>query len=109
ARAFFECEYRTHLSSGSDIIDHCTTYALSDKKNKLYRSECTHAHNSRCKDCVEAAILPSIIISKIEAAIVESAEGQRGRLIRLKELAERSDRLLRQYRAHLIRGVVADY
>jgi hypothetical protein len=44
-------EIKSHLSTNSTCIDHCTTYSLSDPNCDAFRMKCDHEHTTGCDDC----------------------------------------------------------
>ena len=48
-KRYFKTDYKSHTSREEHCADHCTTYALSDPKNKELTSACKHKHDAECE------------------------------------------------------------
>ncbi|CAC5412484.1 unnamed protein product [Mytilus coruscus] len=44
-------DIKGHISFQSDVVNHCSTYALSDNKEKNFSGKCQHEHDNSCSVC----------------------------------------------------------
>lgn len=44
---------QVHVSSESQVADHCLKFALSDGAHSHYESNCNHDHNQLCDRCFQ--------------------------------------------------------
>ncbi|CAC5419173.1 unnamed protein product [Mytilus coruscus] len=44
-------DIKGHISFQSDVVNHCSTYALSDNKEKDFSGKCQHEHDNSCSVC----------------------------------------------------------
>ena len=51
-RQYLKLDYLVNISTSSKIADHCSTFSLSDPKEKAFSSQCDHEHNEQCQDCL---------------------------------------------------------
>jgi hypothetical protein len=42
---------QVHVSRSSTVADHCSTFALSEAKDKCFSSTCDHKHDDACPQC----------------------------------------------------------
>lgn len=43
--------FQVHVSSSSNVADHCINYALSDPSEKAHAVQCDHTHDEFCASC----------------------------------------------------------
>ena len=65
-KRYFKTDYKTHTSREEHCADHCTTYALSDPKNKVLTNICKHKHDVECERCGSLEYLFKEIKEKID-------------------------------------------
>ncbi|CAC5417197.1 unnamed protein product [Mytilus coruscus] len=44
-------DIKGHISFQSDVVNHCSRYALSDNKEKDFSGKCQHEHDNSCSVC----------------------------------------------------------
>ncbi|CAF3376199.1 unnamed protein product [Rotaria sp. Silwood2] len=52
SKRYLKSDFKVHVCSSSTVADHCSTYALSDAKDKCFHSMCDHDHKDQCEDCI---------------------------------------------------------
>ncbi|CAB4022715.1 Hypothetical predicted protein, partial [Paramuricea clavata] len=48
AKRYLKGDYKIHISSNSEVADHCRTYALSFPNDENYTNSCDHEHKGKC-------------------------------------------------------------
>ena len=59
-----------HVSEASNVPDHCCVHALSDQKQPLFSSKCTHLHDHSCSSCEQL----NSTLASIKSFVKNSAE-----------------------------------
>ncbi|KAK3741167.1 hypothetical protein QZH41_002991 [Actinostola sp. cb2023] len=54
-----------HITTSSQVPDHCSQFALSDSSDTSFTVKCSHTHDMRCKRCDDL----KAVLSDIETAI----------------------------------------
>ena len=102
-KRYLKTDFKVHIGREERCADHCSTYSLSDSKNKEYESECTHEHSIQCKRCESIEQILSDVAEKIESISV--GEEQRSRL---QFDFNQCDTAIRAWKAHLLRTVLQE-
>ena len=55
-RQYLKSDYKVHAMKSSTTVDHCATFALSDKCEKDFRQMCDHVHNNTCSECLSLRV-----------------------------------------------------
>lgn len=50
-KRYLKTDFKVHLATAADVMDHCITYALSSEE-ACFRTECDHSHRIRCQGCL---------------------------------------------------------
>ena len=103
SRNYLKTDYTVHVSSSSNVADHCSIFALSDINNKYWQQACDHNHNQQCDRCE----LLKITLAKIRIFIEQHQPdvGQRDRLLyRIQQQIQ----CIEDWKIHLLRTIHQD-
>ena len=67
-RQYLKSDYQVHVTKSSTVIDHCATFALSDKYSKGFRQMCDHEHNDTCDECLSLRVTFDEIIHAVNSS-----------------------------------------
>ena len=102
-KRYFKTDYKTHTSREEHCADHCTTYALSDPKNKVLTNICKHKHDVECERCGSLEYLFKEIKEKIDDLSLD--EEQRNRISFEYSYCEAA---ICAWKTHLLRTVLQE-
>ena len=92
-----------HVSNHATILDHCSTYVLSDPKDEHLRTECDHRHEDSCPQC---EILKSAFKEVSDAAVeAPLSEDERDDILYTVHQAMRA---IVSWKAHQLRSLQQD-
>lgn len=94
---------QVHVSSSSNVPDHCRNYALSDPGEPQYLTTCDHNHDAVCERC---NLFPDAV-SQIES-VLEEVEIPQESKEEIKFVLAQSKKNVNAWKAHLLRSVNQD-
>jgi hypothetical protein len=100
-KRYLKTDFKTHVGREENCADHCSTYSLSDSKNKEYESKCKHKHDIECERCESLEQVINEVEAKIQSIPID--EEQRSRL---HFDFNQCDTAIRAWKAHLLRTVL---
>jgi len=92
-----------HVSTATNVADHCVSYALSDPTEESLLAKCTHPHDQCCQSCEQV----KSAISEMESLLLctkTSTEDQDDLLYIYQQAVQAID----AWKAHLLRSVQQD-
>ena len=102
-KRYFKMDYKTHTSREEHCADHCTTYVLSNPKNKELTNTCNHKHDVECKRCESLEYRFQEIKEKIDNLNFDKE--QRNRISFEYSYCEAA---IRAWKTHLLRTVLQE-
>ncbi len=103
AKVYLRGDYKVHVSSASEIPDHCSRWALSDEKDVKWSEGCIHQHALKCQRCeMLKDLLKDVKLSMDNVATNETNIKERMQMEFAYESA--SNRIL-AWKAHQLRTV----
>ncbi|XP_048583718.1 uncharacterized protein LOC116609386 [Nematostella vectensis] len=93
--------FQIHVSASSPVADHCSTWALSDSRDRLFREDCDHQHDFSCRQCEDLSDVIAAIKVSLEEDILPFIEDQ---LIDLRHRCGKAAEDIQLWKAHLLRS-----
>ena len=84
--------------------DHCTSYALSDAKDKFFSIECQHDHESSCPQCEEL----KSVLKEVEAALSKSSTIPEDGCDDLLHIYQSAVQAIQAWKAHQLKSLQQD-
>ena len=103
AKRYLKTDFKTHVGRQEHCKDHCIVYALSDPGNPEFSGECYHDHSASCERC--DALLGVFDEISRKLGEVDMTSDQRARM---KFEYEKSERSVRERKAHLLRSIAQE-
>lgn len=95
-----------HVSDASNVADHCLVYALSDKKETLFCSECNHdLHDHSCPSCEELKSTLACIKSSVTNVSETLPDDERDDMI---FTCQQSITAIEAWKEHQLRSIQQD-
>ena len=98
------CYQQVHISSPSQVTDHCSVLALSDNSEVHYQQRCDHDHTDRCDRC--QGLLENL--TEIERVLSEtkfSSDDEKDEAVFLFQTAKRA---ILSWKSHILRSTNQD-
>ena len=92
------------MSENAHVKEHCSVYALSDKKETEFRQQCDHEHDERCEEC-EAISSTMNAIEKLLSEASYPSDEDRDEALYLFQTAQRA---IHTWKCHQLRTVQQD-
>ncbi|CAF4144347.1 unnamed protein product, partial [Rotaria magnacalcarata] len=102
-RNYLKSDYKVHVSSESNVPDHCSTFALSDITSKCWQRNCDHDHDQQCDRCE----LLKITLAKLRA-FIEQYQTDTAVCDRLLYRVQQQVQDIKEWKAHLLRTIHQD-
>lgn len=97
-KKYIKGDFKTHLEMSDNCSFHCITFALSDPKEKSYRSQCHHIHQDNCDRCSKLETIFSKLEEKINSVIDDDLQEE------LKHDLSQSQIYIHNWKNHIIRS-----
>ena len=102
AKRYFT-DFKTHMGRKERCVDHCTTYAVSDPKQREFKANCKHKHDVECERREYLEHVLKEIKDKIDIIAID--EEQRSRI---KFDFKQCEDVVYAWKAHLLRTVLQE-
>ncbi|CAF1482660.1 unnamed protein product [Adineta ricciae] len=103
SRNYSKSDYKVHVSPNNRVVDHCSTYALSNTADKCWCQSCDHRHDQQCDRCE----LLKVTLIKIQT-VIEDYVTDLGAHDRLLHRLRQQIQYVQDWKAHLLRTIHQD-
>lgn len=101
SKLYLKTTYRDHCQEESKCPDHCRAFALSDKDDASYRTDCNHSHDHVCNDCQAL----KGVVQDVQSAIIKCSSkiNNKEKEDDLRYEADAAAAKIREWKAHVMR------
>ncbi|CAB4004224.1 Hypothetical predicted protein [Paramuricea clavata] len=103
AKRYLKGDYKIHISSNSEVADHCRTYALSFPNDENYTNSCDHEHKGKCDRC---SIFPETLADI--CASLEEVNCPLEEKENMEYVTTQAGQHIRSWKAHILRSINQD-
>ncbi|CAG2188326.1 unnamed protein product [Mytilus edulis] len=108
SKQYLMLEYKTNVVKGSEVADHCCTFALSNG-TKDYTSSCSHLHQNSCSQCEE---MDTVLECLMDVSKTITYDNDNKRDDTMYTISEVNDsfivRAVQEWKKHILRSVNQD-
>lgn len=105
ANQHLKFEIKGHIQPESNVASHCSTFALSDKRETEFQTICDHDHTEVCVECTAISVCPDKVATAYQEVKDLIPAEQRDEI---EHDLSNSEKLFTDWHTHCVRAVHQD-